>query len=126
LPKLRLWIKILHINSVECAGYPANGGGDLAFKNTMMAGLYPYIDGDFTNDVLETLGRCESTFKVTEGSVQVLKVYRNLSYQWGYNRRFITTQNGKMGLVLVPTRPGDLVCILFGAAVPFILRAKNN
>ena len=106
--------------------YPADLLGNLAFKNTMTAGLYPYINGEFGNDVLEALGECESTFQVTEESAQVFKVQRYLATQSSYNRRFITTDNGKMGLAPIPTRPGDLVCILFGAAVPFILRAKNS
>jgi hypothetical protein len=110
----------------KCAGYPAHLGGDLAFNNTITAGLYPYINGEFAKDVLKALGECESAFQVTEGSAQVSKVQRYLATQWAYSRRFITTRNGKMGLAPVPTRPGDLVCILFGAAVPFILRAKNN
>lgn len=110
----------------ECTGYPAHLGRDLTFKDTMTAGLYPYINGQFLKDVLKALGECETTFQVTDGSAQVLKIQRYLETQWAYSRRFITSRNGKMGLAPMPTRPGDLVCILFGAAVPFILRAKNN
>jgi hypothetical protein len=110
----------------KCGGYPAYLGVDLAFKHTMTAGLYPYINGEFAKEALKKLGECEGPFQVTEGSAQELKVQSYLETQWAYSRRFITTRNGKMGLAPVPTRPGDLVCILFGAAVPFILRAKNN
>jgi hypothetical protein len=92
----------------------------------MTAGLYPHINGQFLKDVLKALGECETTFQVMDGSAQVLKIQRYLETQWAYSRRFITSRNGKMGLAPMPTRPGDLVCILFGAAVLFILRAKNN
>ena len=47
----------------KCTGYPAHLIGDLAFKNTMTVGLYPYINGEFAYDVLKVLGECESTFQ---------------------------------------------------------------
>lgn len=42
------------------------------------------------------------------------------------NRRFFITREGHMGLGPRDMEPGDVVCILFGAQVPFVLRAVNN
>ena len=42
------------------------------------------------------------------------------------NRRFFITREGHMGLGPRNMEPGDVVCILLGAQVPFVLRAMNN
>ena len=42
------------------------------------------------------------------------------------NRRFFVTREGHMGLGPRDMEPGDVVCILLGAQVPFVLRAVNN
>ena len=41
---------------------------------------------------------------------------------YSYNRHFCCTEKGSMGLVPPGSKVGDLVCILFGAQTPFILR----
>lgn len=38
------------------------------------------------------------------------------------NRRFFVTENGRMGLAPLDSEPGDLVCLILGSPVPFILR----
>jgi len=38
------------------------------------------------------------------------------------NRRFFVTRKGYMGLAPATAQKGDLVCILFGGNIPFILR----
>lgn len=38
------------------------------------------------------------------------------------NRRFFVTENGRMGLAPLNSEPGDLVCLIVGSPVPFILR----
>lgn len=38
------------------------------------------------------------------------------------NRRFFVTENGRMGLAPLDSEPGDLVCLIVGSPVPFILR----
>ncbi len=42
------------------------------------------------------------------------------------NRRFFITEEGHMGLGPRLTKPGDLVCVLLGSRVPFILRAVDD
>ena len=42
------------------------------------------------------------------------------------NRRFFVTGEGHMGLGPRLTEPGDLVCVLLGSQVPFILRKVEN
>jgi hypothetical protein len=39
-----------------------------------------------------------------------------------FERSFFTTQSGRMGLCPRQTRPGDLVVVLYGGNVPYILR----
>jgi hypothetical protein len=41
-------------------------------------------------------------------------------------RRAFTTKKGYLGLGPMATQPGDLVCVLFGAKVPFILRYEED
>ncbi|MCJ1380671.1 hypothetical protein MMC17_003779 [Xylographa soralifera] len=41
-------------------------------------------------------------------------------------RRFCVTECGSMGLVPEEAAPGDVVCLLLGGAVPFILRRSNQ
>lgn len=41
-------------------------------------------------------------------------------------RRLITTVDGKFGLRHAKAREGDLVCVLLGADVPYILRSSNH
>ena len=41
-------------------------------------------------------------------------------------RRFFSTNGGRIGLGEPDTRPGDLICIFYGARTPFILRRKGN
>jgi hypothetical protein len=40
--------------------------------------------------------------------------------------RFFLTENGELGIGHSKTRPGDLICALFGADVPYILRKSNH
>jgi hypothetical protein len=42
--------------------------------------------------------------------------------QFTSGRRFCVTKNGYIGMVPPGTEPGDLVCILFGADTPFVIR----
>jgi hypothetical protein len=39
-----------------------------------------------------------------------------------HNRKPFISSEGYVGLVPAHSRPGDIVCIIFGADVPFILR----
>jgi hypothetical protein len=52
--------------------------------------------------------------------------YYHRAYFRTLNRSFFRTQKGYMGLGPNVIEIGDLVCILFGGHVPFILRPKNG
>lgn len=41
-------------------------------------------------------------------------------------RRLITTTDGRVGLARHDCKQGDLICILFGGRMPFILRPQNG
>lgn len=43
-----------------------------------------------------------------------------------WNKRLVVTQDGYLGLTGEKVREGDLVCILYGASVPVILRRKRK
>jgi hypothetical protein len=44
----------------------------------------------------------------------------------GRGRRFAVTREGYLCLVPPGTEPGDMVCLILGAAVPFVLRLLNR
>jgi len=52
----------------------------------------------------------------------------DISFLQGYrHRKLFTTVQGYMGLAPSTAREGDLVCVLLGGDVPFILRpSKSN
>jgi hypothetical protein len=52
--------------------------------------------------------------------LDVLTKYKSTFIHTG--RRFTVTEDDYMGLVPAGTQPGDLVCIIFGAQTPFLLR----
>ena len=54
------------------------------------------------------------------------RVYDELFGLATTGRRFFTTRNGYIGLAPRSTTVGDLVCVLKGANVPFILRRKGE
>jgi hypothetical protein len=41
-------------------------------------------------------------------------------------RTYMVTSNGRLGLAPVGTKAGDLVCILYGANTPYIVRSNGN
>ena len=41
-------------------------------------------------------------------------------------RIFCRTKNGKMGMVLTASLPGDIVCAFMGASTPFVIRPKPD
>jgi hypothetical protein len=54
--------------------------------------------------------------------LDVITKYRTTFIHTG--RRFAVTENGYMGLVPAGTQYGDLVCIIYGAQTPFLLRPR--
>jgi hypothetical protein len=43
-------------------------------------------------------------------------------HKWSSRRRFCTTNNGQLACVPKSSREGDVICILFGGEVPYVLR----
>lgn len=43
-------------------------------------------------------------------------------YKWSSRRRFCTTNNGRLACVPRGSMEGDVICILFGGEVPYVLR----
>jgi hypothetical protein len=52
--------------------------------------------------------------------------YETFAFNRSWNRSLFFTRKGYMGLGPNCLRVGDIVCVLFGATVPFILRPKYN
>jgi hypothetical protein len=46
--------------------------------------------------------------------------------RWSSKRRFCTTTNGSLACVPKASREGDLICVLFGGDVPYILRPTGT
>jgi len=46
--------------------------------------------------------------------------------RWSSKRRFCTTTNGALACVPKDSREGDLICVLFGGEVPYILRPTGT
>lgn len=46
--------------------------------------------------------------------------------RYSCNGRFFVTEEGTMGMATPNTKAGDVVCILFGGRLPFVLRQESN
>ena len=45
---------------------------------------------------------------------------------WASGRVFCSTQHSRLGFVPKNTKVGDVVCILYGSEVPYILRPRDD
>jgi hypothetical protein len=54
------------------------------------------------------------------------KYYSTTVGKWSSGRSFCATANNYLGWVAKGVRPGDFVCILKGAEVPFVLRMEDE
>jgi hypothetical protein len=45
---------------------------------------------------------------------------------WSSRRRFCTTRRGRLACVPEGAETGDLICILYGGEVPYVLRPQHN
>jgi hypothetical protein len=52
--------------------------------------------------------------------------YTSLATNFCYNRKFIITSKRRMGIGPTGTQPGDLISVIFGGGVPYILRTQEN
>lgn len=64
----------------------------------------------------------EASMAGSSSDVQDSSSYMANFQQATTNRRFFVTENGRMGLAPLDSKQGDLVCLLLGSPVPFILR----
>jgi hypothetical protein len=46
--------------------------------------------------------------------------------RWSSNRRFCKTTNGALACVPKNARNGDIICVLFGGEVPYLLRLSGR
>lgn len=64
---------------------------------------------------------CRAPSETPEGSERCLgALYAS------HGRRIFKTQDGLAGLGPAAAQPGDYVCVLFGAIVPFVLRYRGS
>lgn len=54
------------------------------------------------------------------------EAFESLAHNFCFNRKFIITKAGRMGIGPCCTEPGDVVSVLFGGEVPYILRADGT
>jgi hypothetical protein len=52
------------------------------------------------------------TYRLVEDSLE----------KWASKRRFCTTENSRLGCVPTAAKEGDIICVLYGSEVPYILR----
>ncbi|KAH7088077.1 HET domain-containing protein [Paraphoma chrysanthemicola] len=52
--------------------------------------------------------------------------YLSLARNFCHNRSFVVTENGRVGIGPLGTRPGDLVAVIFGGGVPYIIRQEGS
>jgi hypothetical protein len=69
-----------------------------------MRGLNEVIPGGYENH------------SIIEGSID----------RWSSKRRFCTTTNGALACVPKASREGDIICVLFGGEVPYVLRPTGG
>ncbi|RDL30835.1 uncharacterized protein BP5553_10180 [Venustampulla echinocandica] len=77
-----------------------------------------------------TAGQLASAAKAKRGLAepQLPRYHRSLAaaQRSSYGRRQFFTENGYMGLGPAAMREGDLVCVLFGGCIPYILRPTDT
>jgi hypothetical protein len=76
----------------------------------------------------ETLARgsLNTSEFIKEGSSSIISEFYRRVQAIVYNRTFINTRGGKIGLVDKDVRHGDLICILYGCSVPVVLRQRKK
>lgn len=54
------------------------------------------------------------------------EIYAALAGNFCLNRKFVVTREGRMGIGPTGTQPGDLISVIFGGGVPYILRMQES
>lgn len=61
-----------------------------------------------------------------EGFMQTAVQYAGVALDMMHWKRFASSSDGYLGLVPVSSLPGDVVCVVMGASVPFVLRPLHD
>lgn len=69
-------------------------------------------------------GLVETLQELSEGGDP--EAYEALAANYCFNRTFILTLDGKMGIGPIDSRPGDNVVLLYGGQIPYIIRKRES
>ena len=129
------WWPLAKAHTPDFTPIPNNsgGGGERrfdAFWRTIITDMNSFsqkTDPDVEGAQFRSWMALPSTAFEPEDLIAGSNVQENLSFVASFlqatrNRRFFVTEQGQMGLGPRLMRPGDLVCVLLGSGVPFVLR----
>ena len=111
----------------ECNPYHGSSGRSEAFWRTLItdaAGRYPPkrpVGNDFANRFESWMGRGERIHE--EGYI---RPYSDAAITSCLYRSFATTQKGYLALVPAQAAPGQLLCVLRGGNVPFVMNQRGD
>ena len=122
------WEQRLQTMSLETDPYKTLHGRREAFWRTLIA------DRDFDwkgppNPSHDFAGRFEAWIGRNEGKTDneiYVRPYSDAAIWRCIKRSFVTTEEGYLGLAPSGARKGDILCVLRGGDVPFVLREKEN
>lgn len=101
------------------------------FNISKLRGLANDPDGDGLNvqEMMNDRSYNENNFKTVEESMEWQRDLTNAGWlfgQPGFQRNFCITERGYMGMVPKYAELGDDICLIYGAQVPFVLRALRS
>ena len=122
------WEHHVQLMSLETDPYKTLHGRREAFWRTLIA------DRDFDmrgapNPSQDFAGRFEAWIGKDEGKADdeiYTRPYSDAAIWRCIKRSFVTTEKGYLGLAPSRARKGDVLCVLRGGDVPFVLREKEN
>ncbi|CAK4033596.1 Hypothetical predicted protein [Lecanosticta acicola] len=96
------------------------------FEGSRESFKHAYPAGSYTEHDLETYA-CfmHASWENAQPMVSEVaggKLWQDAYYECGIRLRFFVTDNGRIGMASTEAEPGDVVAVLFGARVPFLLR----
>ncbi|KAH7383577.1 heterokaryon incompatibility protein-domain-containing protein [Cadophora sp. MPI-SDFR-AT-0126] len=140
LTQVKIWEE--KVRELRESPYDSAGGSDAAFWRTLMAnrqfGNWAQLPADMKQNVyFETwMGRLplpDSEVEtlppdadLDEAKRLYVKPFTDACITWSHGRSFIVTSKGYIGLAPLKTEIGDVVTVLEGGSVPFVLRALDE
>ncbi len=104
-----------------------------AYRDTLYADLSPYsdrADDDFNHNwypsYMEAIQRGERFARDTDPDINLLKEMAKMITWATWGRSLLVSENGYIGLGPKATCVGDVICILLGGSMPYILRTKDD